>query len=63
MIGTLSHRIAPHARRLGRILGRGLTWLLALPWYALGVTAGLIVALVLWIVAALIAGYAAGRGT
>lgn len=37
-------------------------WLLSLPWYALGLVAGLVVALALWVMAAIIAGYAAGRG-
>lgn len=39
-----------------------LLWLLCAPFYALGWLAGLLVRGVLWIVAAMIAGYKQGRG-
>lgn len=43
-------------------LSAALLWLFCLPWYALGWVAGLLVRCVLWIVAAMVAGYKRGRG-
>ena len=40
-----------------------LLWLLCAPFYALGWLAGFIVRCVLWVVAAIIAGYKQGIGT
>lgn len=48
--------------RLHIDLASALLWLVCLPWYSLGWLAGFGVRCVLWIVAAVVAGYQAGRG-
>jgi hypothetical protein len=53
--------VAAVRRRAGPALRDALLWTLSLPWVALGLVAGLLVSLALWIVACLLAGYRAGR--
>jgi hypothetical protein len=48
--------------RLRTDLTSALLWLVSAPLYALGWLAGFLVRCLLWMVAALVAGYKAGRG-
>lgn len=48
--------------RLGTAIGTGLLWLLSLPFFMAGWVLGAIWRAILWIAAAFVAGFKAGRG-
>ncbi len=48
---------------MGSAIGTALLWLVSLPFFLLGWLVGVIVRALVWIAAAFVAGYHAGRGT
>ena len=48
--------------RVGSAIGTALLWLVSLPFFLLGWLVGVIVRALVWIAAAFVAGYHAGRG-
>lgn len=61
MIATIRKQSPVIARRALIFVGDSILFVLALPFIMVGVWAGLLVSVTLWIIAAILAGYAAAR--